>query len=48
MYCCILEKTMTVKGDEVMAEDFLIFIAIPLAIFLWVVMQAKARYNLFK
>lgn len=50
---------MAVKMAEVMAtdfcifnyfltEDFLEFIAIGLAIFLWAVLKAKARYNLFK
>jgi len=31
-----------------LAEDFLIFIAISLVIFLWAVIKIKARYNLFK
>ena len=52
-------KKLAVKMAKVMAvdfvifycfltEDFLIFIAITLAIFLWAVLKVKARYNLFK
>lgn len=34
--------------NDFLAEDFIIFIAISLAIFLWAVLKVKARYNLFK
>ena len=34
--------------DDFLAEDFLILIAISLAIFLWAVIKIKERYNLFK
>lgn len=34
--------------DDFLAEIFLYFIAITIAIFLWAVLKVKARYNLFK
>lgn len=34
--------------NNFMADSFIRFIAISLAIFLWAVFKIKARYNLFK